>query len=153
MNNPEYLIYDGEPRYDSWVKWLLFAIIGITLIPGIILIPIDLIGAWTMLSTTAFDGLLLYFIIPRNYQIYSDKIRIVLGKPFAINLPLNTIKEARRASGSKTYLYWGVRLATSSKGVIEFIRTGRVDVVISPADPDTFLFQLNKALKDVSRNK
>ncbi len=141
-----YLVYEDSPRYDQQLKWLVAAILSLTLIPGIIFLYTDIIGAWVLLAATALDALLFYIIIPRQYQVFSDKVKIVLGGPFSINLPFSSIKKVRSASNISAYIYWGLRMAPSAKGVIEIVRQPGIDVVISPRDSDTFVKQLEAAL-------
>ena len=86
--------------------------------------------------------------MPRRYQIFQDRLKIVLGNPFALSIPFSIIKEVRPVSGSSTFAYWGIRLATSSKSVVEIVRSKGWNVVISPANRDMFLDQLTQALKD-----
>jgi hypothetical protein len=100
----------------------------------------------------AFFILLFYFIMPRRYQIYQDKLRIVLGAPFAINIPLSTIKEVKHSSGMKAFIYPGVRFATSTKYVIEIVRNKGLNYVISPQNGDSFKEQLNNAIKSEASN-
>ena len=85
--------------------------------------------------------------MPQRYQVFSDRLRIVFGGPFAWNIPFSTIKEARAASGSKAFAYSGVRFATSYKGVVEISRSRGCSVVISPSNKDIFLEQLNRAMQ------
>ena len=141
-----YLIHEDFPRYDPILKWFVAAILSLTLVPAIILSYIDIISAWALLFVTALDALLFYIIIPRKYQVFSDRVRIVLGGPFSIDLRFSTIEEARIVSGAKTFVYWGLRMATSSKGVIEIVRRPGIDVVISPRDSDSFLGQLKETM-------
>jgi hypothetical protein len=144
--NSAYLVYEDSPRYDPQIKWVVAAVLSLTLIPGIILLYTDIIDAWILLAATALDALLFYVIIPRQYQVFSDKVKIVLGGPFSINLPFSSIKEVRSASSISAYIYWGLRMAPSAKGVIEIVRQPGIDVVISPRDSDTFVKQLKAAL-------
>ena len=144
--NLKYLVYENRPRYDSSLKWLVSAILGLTFIPAIILLNIDIIGPWALLAGTALDALLLYIIIPRKYQVFSDRVKIVLGGPFSIDLRFSTIEEVCAVTDTKTFVYWGVRMATSSKGIIEIVRQSGIDVVISPRDSDTFLGQIREAM-------
>ena len=143
---PPYLVYEDSPRYDPQLKWVVAAVINLTLIPGILLLYTDIIGAWVLLAATALEALLFYIIIPRQYQVFSDKVKIVLGGPFSINLPFSSIKEVHSASSISPYIYWGLRMAPSAKGVIEIVRQPGIDVVISPRDSDTFVKQLKTAL-------
>jgi len=147
IENPAYLVYEDIPRYDLWLKLILGAILALTLVLGIILLSTDLTAAWAMFGVTVFDALLFKAIMPQRYQIYHDRLKIVLGGPCALNIPLSSIREARSAPGRKAFAYWGVRFATSSKNVVEIVRNKGLNVVISPANRDAFLEQLSQALK------
>jgi hypothetical protein len=145
-NKESHLLYEDPARYDLWLKLLLGAILAFTLVMGFYLLTVDRTGAYIFLGVTAFDGLLFYIILPRCYQIWSDRVRIVLGQPFAVNIPLTTIKEARPALGSKAFAYWGVRFATSAKSVVEIVRHRGLNFVISPSNRELFLERLAEAL-------
>lgn len=144
----DYLIYESAARQEGWAKLVFLGVILLTLIPAIILIQIDLIGAWVMFGATVLDAALLYFIFPRKYQIYTSEVKIVLGGPFSFKFPLSSIKEGRPVGGSASFVYGGLQLASSNKGVVEIKRRGSMDVVISPLDPDSFIEQLNRAVKE-----
>jgi len=141
------MVYEDTPRYDSWLKLLLGSVLALTLILGFVLLPTDIGAAWVMFAVTLFDALLFKAILPRRYQIFQDRARIVLGGPFALNILLSDISEARLAPGGRAFIYWGIRFATSSSGVVEIVRKKGMNVVISPANADMFLEQLNRALK------
>jgi hypothetical protein len=141
-----YLVYENPPRYDPALKWLVAAVLGLTLAPGIALLFVEELVALVFLLGTLLDGLLFYIIIPRNYQVMSDHLRIVLGSVFSIKLRFKSIRDVRLAPSLKAYLYWGIRMAPSARGVIEIVRQAGLDVVISPRDSVTFLEQLNTAL-------
>lgn len=99
-----------------------------------------------MFGITVFDALLFNAVIPRRFQIFQDRVRVVLGRPFVFNIPFSTIREVRSVSGSKAFAYWGLRFATSSKAVVEIVRHKGLNVVISPANKNMFLEQLTQAL-------
>jgi Bacterial PH domain len=141
------LLYEDEPRTDIWLKLMLAGIQAIFLVLGIVLLFRDTEVAFIMFGVTIFDAVLFRVVMPRKYQVYSDKMRIVLGGPFAWNIPFSTIKEVRAASGSKAFAYNGVRFATSSKGVVEIRRSKGCSVVISPSNKDVFLGQVNRAMQ------
>jgi len=145
--SPAYLIYEDTPQYDLWLKLIVGSTLATTLVWGILLLSTDLMSAWVMFGVTVFDALLFNAIIPRRYQIFLDRVRIVLGRPFAFNIPLSTISEARPASESQAFAYLGIRFATSSRSVVEIVRSKGWNVVISPANKDEFLKHLSQALK------
>ena len=146
MNQPAELVYEDAPQYDPWLKLILAAVLAFTLILGIFLLSSDMLGAWICFGVTVFDAILFHAVLPRRFQIFQDRLRIVLGRPFAVNIPLSSIMEARPASGIKAFAYWGIRFATSSRGVVEIVRCKGLNVVISPANGETFLGHLNQVL-------
>ena len=154
MNNSAetYLIHEEPAKYDNWLKLLLGGILAFTLVMGFFLLSVDKTGAYIFLGVTVFDALLFYVVLPQRYQIWTDRVRIVLGRPLAVNIPLATIREARSASGSKAFAYWGVRFATSLKNVVEIVRHRGWNFVISPSNRKLFLERLAEALKTPSNN-
>jgi hypothetical protein len=104
-----------------------------------------------MFGVTIFYAVLFRLVMPRKYQVYSDKVRIVLGGPFAWNIPFSTIKEVRLASGASAFAYNGVRFATSYRDVVEIRRSKGCNVVISVSNKDVFLEQVSTAMKSASR--
>jgi len=141
-----FLLYEDTAKYDLWLKLILGGILGFTLVMGFFLLSVDKIGAYIFLGITVFDALLFYAILPQRHQIWTDKVRIVLGRPFSVNIPLLTIKEVRPASGIKAFAYRGLRFATSSRTVVEIVRHRGWNFVISPSNRELFLERLAEAL-------
>jgi hypothetical protein len=146
---PGYLMYEDIPRYDWWLKLILGAALAATLIAGIVLVFNDIADGLAMFGVTAFDALTIYLVMPKRYQLFDNKVRIVLGGPLSMDIPLSSIKDIRLASGSKTFAFWGIQLATSSRTTMEIVRKKGMSVTISPSDREAFLERLNEALKAV----
>ena len=151
MRSPAFLLYEDTPRTDTWLKLMLGGILIILLALGIGLLFEETEDAFVIFGVTIFDALLFKLVMPRRYQIYSDKVRIVLGWPLAWNIPFTTIKEVRPASRVSAFAYNGVRFATSSKGIVEIIRSKGCNSVISPSNKEIFLEQVSRAMKAASR--
>ena len=151
--NLAHLLHEERAQYDLWLKLIVGTPLILTLVMGIVFLPFDVAGAYLMFGVTLFDAILFSAILPRRFQIYQDRLRIVLGKPFAISIPFATIKEARSAAGSAMLIYWGIRLATSAKSVVEIMRSKGLNIVISPANRDVFLEQLTQALQAMPSTK
>ncbi len=147
-----YLLHEDIPEYDTWLKLILGSVLSFTLLLGVYLLYVDRTGAYIAFGVTVFDALLFYAILPQHYQIWTDRVRIVLGRPFAVNFPLATISEARPAPGIKAFAYRGLRFATSSKRVIEIVRHRGWNFVISPSNRELFLERLAEALRAVGDN-
>jgi len=142
VNNP---VYEATPRYDVWLKLILGGTLALTFILGWILISEDIGVALLMFAVTLFDALLFRAVLPQRFLIFEDRLKIVLGLHFSINIPFSNIVDARSASGDKTFVYWGIRFATSTHGVVEIVRKGGLNMVISPSQDDVFLERLNHA--------
>ena len=139
------LLYQDKPKYDYWLKLVIAGTLAITLIPGIVLIYLSAELAWTMLAITAFDGLLFHAILPRRLQLFEDRLRIELGRPFALNVPYGNIREVRPAQTEEAFVYWGIRFATSTKNLLEIVRNKGLNMIISPCDVEVFVGQLEQA--------
>ncbi len=114
---------------------------------GIVFLPSAVAAAGTLLGISLFDGLLFYCILPRKYQIYADRLVILMGAPFSKTIRLADIKSARRVAGSYAFGYNGLRFTTSSDYVVEILRQRGMGIVISPAGREYFVDQLKRALQ------
>ena len=146
-----YLIHEDAPRFDPLFKLLLAIPIGIVVIPAMILPPIArVLDFWMALAVAACYGAFLYVYLPRRYQIFADRMRIVMGKPFTVNLPFSTIQEVRPVSAIRVFVPGWLRMAFSLEGTVGVIRWRGTNVVISPTNRDNFLSYINQALKAAS---
>jgi hypothetical protein len=141
------LIHEEYSERNFWLRFILIIPVALFISALYYLYNQNIAEALALLGDTVFISALLYFIFPRKYQIYDDRLKIVLGRPFAINILFSSIKEVRHAQGSKAYVYSGVRFATSSRFVVEIQRVKGLNFIISPQNGDIFLNQLKKALK------
>ena len=139
------LLYEDMPKYDFWLKFFLGSVLALTFILGIIFVSQDIEAAIAMFGITLFDALLFKAILPRRFQVFNNRLKILLGGPFAINIFFSNIVEAKPASGSKALVYWGIQFATSTNHVVEIVRKRGLNLVISPIHDDMFLEQLNQA--------
>ena len=139
------LLYEDKPKYDVWIKVLLGGVVAYTFILGLVQIYENGREALTVFGVVLFEIILFRMILPRRFQILSDKLRIVLGGPLAINIPISDIEEVRSRTGIKAFVYFGVRFATSSSHTVEIIRKKGLNMVISPTNDDEFIKQLNQA--------
>jgi hypothetical protein len=100
----------------------------------------------SMFATAALMGAIYWAVFPRKYQILENRIRIVLGGPFHLDIPLDSVETAREPKGASL----GINFATcfSSKNAVEIIKKRGMRVNITPSDRDLFLENLNKALYD-----
>jgi hypothetical protein len=147
------LLYEDKPKYDVWMKCIIVGIPAFVLIVGLVTKNVDITGTWVLFGTTVFLVLLFWSILPRNYKIYTDRFVIQLGWPFAVNVSLESIKEAGKASPYYAFAYWGIRFATSISNVVEIQRWKGMNIIISPSDADRLLEQLSRAQMSLSGSK
>jgi len=97
-----------------------------------------------MFGTAAFMAVVFWVVFPRNFCILDSRVKIVLGSPFSLNIPFNTIEAARIPKG----LTFGVNFVTtfSSSHAVEVVRKRRLNVNITPGDRELFLENLDRAL-------
>ena len=147
------VIYEAPAEYVFWYK--LLYIIPIGLFVGVVITAFNLEyeASLVLVCEGIFFVLLFYSIMPRRYQIFHDRLRIVLGTPFGINIPLSTIKEVRHSSGMKAFVYSGIRFAASTKNVIEIVRNKGFNYVISPKNGEVFKEYLDVAMKEETHSR
>lgn len=141
------LVYEDIPKYDLWLKLLLYSVLALPFILGVVLLFQDIDGAWVMFGITLFDAMLFKAVLPQRFQIFGDRVRIVLGGPFAFNIPFSNIRDVRLTSSRRVFIYRGIRFATSYRGVVEIVRKKGLSLVISPVSGDLFVEQFNQALE------
>lgn len=141
------LIYQDNTHKDMRLK-LVLAIPGI-----IILAPAfyylasgDTRTAYESFAIVVVMAVVIWLIIPRQYLILENKVKIVLGGPFSFCIHFKTIKTAHVPRGTT----FGINFPTSlsSKHVVEIVRHRRMNVTITPHNRELFLETLQKALSD-----
>jgi hypothetical protein len=92
-------------------------------------------------------------LLPTKYQIFSDRMRIVLGWILHFDISFSNIEDT--IAGMDEDL-WGVNFdlanSYSSDDILQINRKRGVKIYISPSNRKLFLEHLNKALTDWRRN-
>lgn len=138
-------LFEDKPAYNSLTRWMLGIVIASTLVIGLVLIPFDILGTWIMFGATALIALLLWFTMPRRFLVYEDRLTIKQGGPFAIHIFYPDMIRVHEADREETWSYWGLKLATSSKYVVEIERKNGLGILISPSSEREFIEQVNMA--------
>lgn len=147
----ELALYEDSPRYDLWLKLLLGFAPALTFFLGLLLyygaLPNETeeearTGAVVLLAATALCLVLYWAFLPRRFIILEDRLKIKHGA-FSLNIPFDTIKEAKVAKGLSFFTLSSV---TSVESQVEIVRKRGFNVRISPSHRDLFLENLNKAL-------
>ena len=89
------LLYQDKPTYGLLLKLIL--IIPAAFLVGSLYLYLsgDVTGSLALLPGALISGLVFWFVFPREYQVYEDHLRIVLGGPFSVKVGFQAIKEIR----------------------------------------------------------
>lgn len=137
----------SKARYDGWLSTLLVGAVLIHPAIGAALFGTgEMVGGGVMFAVAALHALILRSYLPRWYEIRSDRLRIVLGWPFAVNIPFNTISEIRAARARDALVYRGLRFSPSTRTPVEIRRSKGLNMVISPQDRQEFIEKAHQAL-------
>src|SRR4030042_200519 len=103
-----------------------------------------------IIGATLFLGLAISLTSwPSKYQVFNDRIRIVLGYLWYFDVPFSNIENAPAATSKDL---WGLNLnfinSYSSDDILQIIRKHGAKIHITPCDRKLFLKHLNKALAD-----
>ena len=145
------ILHEEQAEYSYWPRLLFLIPVGLIIGAIIFAYNHDYEGFLFLIGESAFFVLLFYFIMPRRYQIYQDKLRIVLGNPLVINIPYSTIKEVKHSSSIKAFLFGGIRFATSTRYIVEIVRNKGLNYIVSPQNGDIFVEHLNQAIRNQDR--
>lgn len=106
------------------------------------------VAAAALFALTTFIALLFWSVLPRRYELRADRLRVVMGWPFAMNVPFDTIAEIRPARGIDALAYRGLRFAPSVKSPVEVRRSKGPNLVISPYNRQEFIQRTHQALSN-----
>jgi hypothetical protein len=138
------IIYEDSPHYDVWIKGIIMLPIFFIVIGLYFLFTRDVEASLGVFGTGLLMGALYWAIFPRKYQVFDNKLKIVLGGPFSVNIYFDTLESAGKQEG----VNFGLNFATTfiSEHVVEIKRKKGMTVNITPANRELFLENLNKAV-------
>ena len=142
------LLYQDKPKYGLPMKLILtipVALLG----SGIYLWSADdAMGGLALLAEALIVGVILWFVLPREYQVYENHLRIVLGGPFSVKIGfqnVETISITKR-------LAFTVNFATKiTRTYVEIVVRKGMSIAITPADDGVFVEKANQALSQWSK--
>jgi hypothetical protein len=145
------LLHRDKPEYGLLLKLVLIMPIGL-LAAGIYLwLSGEMSGSLALLIQAVMIGLIFWLVFPREYQVYEDHLRIVLGGPFAAKVGFENVR-AIRVTTSRTGLT--VNFATRiTRSYVEIVKKRGLSIAITPADNDSFVENANQALGQWSKTE
>lgn len=108
----------------------------------------ETIGAWILSIVLVFTAVLLFAVLPRKYQIFSDKIKVVCGL-LRIDIPFGDVNavEIRPRSdiyGSLEALRFGT--GTGQKCIMIKRKRG-MNILIQPMNTERFMEMINSTIR------
>ena len=143
------LLYQDEPAYGLLLKLILIVVPGIVLAASIYLWSVGETSGGLVLLVEAFILSFIFVIVfPRQYQVYEDHLRIVLGGPFSVKIGFDKIKTIEVTSG----LSFSVNFATRiTKSHVVIVKKKGLSIAITPRANDSFVENANRALSQWAR--
>jgi len=137
------LLYQDKPKYGLVMK-LVLAIPAMLVGSSIYLWSTDdpFLGL-TLLIEAFIIGLIFWFVLPREYQVYENHLRIVLGGPLSVKIGFQNIEEIRITNRFALTVNFATTVARSHVEIA--IRRG-MSIAITPADYESFVEKANQAL-------
>ena len=145
----ESVIYEDNPHYDVWIKGIMMLPVFFILIGLYFVFTAEIESGTGLFGAAVLMGAIYWAVFPRKYQILDDRIRIVLGGTFTVNISFDTLESAGKQEG----INLGLNFATTfvAQHIVEIKRKRGMNVNITPNDRDLFLENLNKAVYDWKR--
>jgi len=138
------LLYRDKPKYGLLLKLIL--IIPVAFLAGSLYLYLsgDVSGSLALLPGALISGLIFLFVFPREYQVYEDHLRIVLGGPFSVKVSFQNVKTVRITSRTGLTINFVTKIARS---YVEIVKQKGLTIAITPTDNDSFVENANQALE------
>jgi hypothetical protein len=156
--------FGGEPRLMiraggvAWVNAFIVVMLAIELVLLVGLLVTDLMPIWgalLLLGTLAAVGLLIWAILPRQFEVYDDRLVLVFPL-WRWDIGIDSIEVVRDATALQAYAYNGIRFASLPGRSVEVKRRDssifrRPSIIISPEDRRLFVTEMNAAMNRYRR--
>jgi hypothetical protein len=144
------LLYQDKPKYGLIMK-LILIIPVILLASGIYLWSTgDALGSLALLIEAFIIGPILWFVLPREYQVYENHLRIVLGGPFSVKVGFQNIEAVRITSRMSFNIHF---TTTVTRSYVEIAIKKGMSIAITPTDDKTFVEKANQALSQWAKGQ
>ena len=143
------MLYQDEPSLGLSLK-LIVVIVPLSLLvtSSYLFSSGERDGGLALLAEAFIIGLIFLTVFPRRYQIYEDRLRIVLGGPFSVKLGFDNIKSVEITSRVSFSVNFATKLTGSYVGIA--LKRG-FSIAITPRDNAAFVENANRALEEWSK--
>ena len=142
-------IHEEKLKIGLVLKVLFIFTFGVIIVPTTWLFHMGkTVGAWILLIILVFTAMLLFVVLPRKYQIFNDRIKVVCGL-LRINIPFDDIKTVEIRPPSNIYVSLeALRFGTGTGEKCVMIKRKRgMNILIQPMDTERFMEILNNTMK------
>jgi hypothetical protein len=137
-----HLVFQNEPA-GSLLKLLVTIIPLGLLVAGIFMLSNGEKEGGVILAIEALAvGLLLWSIFPRNYQVYEDHLRIVLGGPFSVKIGFTEITSVEAESRTAVTIHFATAMARTC---VVINKKSGLSITITPKSVALFVENANRA--------
>jgi len=144
------LLYQDKPKYGLLLRHIL--IIPLAFLVGSLYLYLsgDPSGSLALLPEAFIIGLIFWLVFPREYRVYQDHLRIVLGGPFSVKVGFQNIKAIRITSRTGLTVNFVTKTA---KSYVEIAKKRGWSIAITPSANDSFVENANRALEQWLKTK
>ena len=137
------LLYQDRPKYRLLLKLILIIPAAFLAASIYLWSSGDTSDSLALLIEAFIIGLIFWVVFPREYQVYEDHLRIVLGGTFSVKVRFQNIKTIRITSR----LFFSVNFVTRiTKSYVEIVKRKGLSIAITPTANDSFVENANRAL-------
>jgi len=137
------LFYQDKPKYGLLLKLILITPVILLASSIYLWFTGDALGSLALLTEAFIIGLILWFVLPREYRVYENHLRIVLGGPFSVKVGFQNIETIRITSRLSFNVNFVTRVTMS---YVEIVIKKGMSIAITPTDDESFVEKANLAL-------
>jgi hypothetical protein len=147
----DWVIYEDDPRYDTWFKIILAVpLLILILSAGLLIAQSEATAMLIIFGVVLLLALMFWLILPRKFIVMQDKLVIKLGGPFSIKIAYKDIKSAGKISWkSKNF---AMNFTSSVQNTVNITASRGLSVNFSPSHREQFLENLNEAMDKWKKN-
>ncbi len=151
MHNLSRSILYEDKAASGWILKLVFLILpAVLIIAGLYLwYSSQDSGNLGLVIVGIIIGLVLWFILPRKYQVFEDHLRIVFVEPIALVARFNQIASIEVTTRTALTVNLVSRIA---KAYVIIVKRKGLSIAITPEHSDLFVENANRALNQWKKN-
>jgi hypothetical protein len=136
-------LYQDRPQYGLVLKLILVLPVALAIAGIYYWAAGEATPGMVLLAQALVIGLIFWFVFPREYRVYEDHLRIVLGGPFSVKVGFENVKAVMVTNKTS----WSVNFVTRiTRSYVEIAKKKGSSIAITPTAPESFVKEANRAL-------